>query len=184
VKTSFSTWTSYADLQAQKNPPKLFISSLDSANKGVEIELFGERHFRITLNTDVYFFSVPNNLPALTKDKWYGLFVNFSNVFKQLTLNVWRIQWDSATNLPATTDLVIVLNKTVSMTQGDRSSSISYFLKPSSMDLTNIRLFNKVAETDKQPLVLNQNIVKDAQLAIIIDNALPQSKNPYIGYTR
>jgi hypothetical protein len=132
----------------------------------------------------VYFFSVPNNLPALTKDKWYGLFVNFSNVFKQLTLNVWRIQWDSATNLPATTDLVIVLNKTVPMTQGDRSSSISYFLKPSSMDLTNIRLFNKVAETDKQPLVLNQNIVKDAQLAIIIDNALPQSKNPYIGYTR
>ena len=184
VKTSYSSWTSYADLQVQKNPPKLFISSLDSTNKGVKIELFGERHFRVTLNTDVHFFSIPNNLPALAKDKWYGLFVNFSNVFKQLTLNVWRIQWDSATNLPATTDLVIVLNKTVSMTQVDRSSSINYFLKPSSMDLTNIRLFNKVAETDKQPLVLSQNIVKDAQLAIIIDNALPQSRNPYIGFTR
>ena len=52
------------------------------------------------------------------------------------------------------------------------------------MDLTNVRLFNKVAETDKQPIILNQNIVKDAQLALIIDNALPQSKMPYIGYTR
>lgn len=184
VQTSFSSWTGYTDLQFQKNPPKMFISSLDDASKGIKIELFGERHFRVTMNTETYFFSLPNNLPALLKDKWYGLFINFSNIFKQLTLNVWRIQWSSETNLPATTDLSIVLNKTVPIAQGDRSSSIPYFLKPSSMDLTNVRLFNRVAETDKQPLVLNQNIVKDAHLAIIIDNALPQSKNPFIGRTR
>jgi hypothetical protein len=184
VQASFSSWTGYTDLQFHKNPPKMFISSLDDASKGIKIELFGERHFRVTMNTEIYFFSLPNNLPALLKDKWYGLFINFSNIFKQLTLNVWRMQWSPETNLPATTDLSIVLNKTVPMTQGDRSSSIPYFLKPSSMDLTNVRLFNRVAETDKQPLVLNQNIVKDAHLAIIIDNALPQSKNPFIGRTR
>jgi len=184
VKTSFSSWANYTDLQFQKNPPKLFISSLDEVSRGIQIELFGERHFRVTMNTEIYFFSLPNNLPSLLKDKWYALFVNFSNVFKQLTLNVWRIQWNAETNLPATTDLSIILNKTVSMPQVDRSSSVSYFLKPSSVDLTNVRLFNKIAETDKQPLILNQNIVKDSHLAIIIDNALPQSKNPYIGGTR
>ena len=66
----------------------------------------------------------------------------------------------------------------------DRTSNMNYFLETSWMNLTNVRLFNRVAETDKQVLILNQNIVKDAQWAIIIDNALPQSKLPYIGYTR
>jgi hypothetical protein len=78
----------------------------------------------------------------------------------------------------------MVYNKTVPMLKGDYSSDDNYYLTPSSMDLTNVRLFNKTAETDKQSLILNQNIVKDAQLAIIIDNALPQSKLPYVGYTR
>ena len=123
------------------------------------------------MNTDEHYFSIPNNSPALIKGQWYGLFVNMSNLFKQLTFNIWRIQWDSATNIPATTDLSLVLNRTITMKKEDRSSQISYFLRPSAMDLTNIRLFNK-------------NIVKDADLAIIIDNALPQSKLPYIGYTR
>ena len=136
------------------------------------------------MNSDEYYFSIPNNVPALSKNQWYGMFVNMSNVFKQLTFNIWRIQWNSATNLPATTDLSLVLNRTIAINREDRSSTISFFLRPSAMDLTNIRFFNKVAETDKQALILNQNIVKDADLAIIIDNALPQSKLPYIGYTR
>jgi hypothetical protein len=104
-------------------------------------------------------------------------------MFKQLTLNVWKMQWDSSTNLPSTTELTLVYNKTTPMIREDRTSEVSFTLNPSFMDLTNVRLFNKVAETDKQTIVLNQNIVKDAQLAIIIDNALPASKLPYIGYT-
>lgn len=184
VQTSYPQWISYTDLQVQKNSSKIFLSSIDTSNKGLQIELFGQRHFRITTNTNEQYFSIPNNLASLQKNVWYGLFVNFSNIYKQLTLNVWKIQWDSATNLPATTELTLVFNRTVTMISEDRSSAVSFYLKPSAMDLTNVRLFDRVAETDKQVIVLNQNIVKDAHLAIIIDNALPQSKLPYIGYTR
>jgi hypothetical protein len=183
VASSFPNWASYIDLQVRKNLPRIFLDSHDEG-KGIRIELRGNRHFIVTLNEAKTYFSIPSNTGALENSKWYAIFINFSNTFKQLTLNVWRTQWDPATNLPATTELKIVYNRTVPMIKGDYSSPVNYFLMPSAMDLTNIRLFNKVAETDKQVLILNQNIVKDAQLAIIIDNALPQSKLPLIGYTR
>jgi hypothetical protein len=183
VQSTYNTWENYTDLQLQKNTPRIFLDSL-SNNKGLKIELYGQRHFKVVMNSDEFYFSVQNSNPSLLKNKWYSMFINISNGFKQLTLNIWKTQWDSVTNLPATTDLTLVLNKTVAITKVDRSSVVNYFLRPSNMDLTNVRLFNKVAETDKQPIILNQNIVKDAQLALIIDNALPQSKMPYIGYTR
>lgn len=183
IQSSYSTWVTYTDLQVQKNPSKVFLDSLWK-EKGIKIELFGKRHFRVSLNNEVYYFSIPNSTPSLEKEKWYALFINISNMFKQLTLNVWKIQWDSVTNLPATTDLSLLLNRTVNITREDRSSEIQYSINPSAMDLTNVRLFNRVAETEKQALILNQNIVIDADHALIIDNAIPQSKLPYVGYTR
>jgi hypothetical protein len=183
VSSSFPSWTSYTDLQVQKSLPRVFLDSIKD-EKGIRIEMRGNRHFIITLNGTQTYFSIPSNTAGLENLKWYAVFVNFSNTFKQLTLNIWRTQWDPSTNLPATTDMKMVYNKTVPMLKGDYSSDDNYYLTPSSMDLTNVRLFNKTAETDKQSLILNQNIVKDAQLAIIIDNALPQSKLPYVGYTR
>ena len=183
VQGTYSTWTTYTDIQVQRSLPRVFLNSLYNG-KGIKIESFGYRHFRVVMNSEEKYFSIANNQPGLSKNKWYGMFINFSNMFKQLTFNIWQIQWDPATNLPATTELKLLYNRTVPMIREDRTSEINYALMPSFMDLTNVRLFDKVAETDKQVLVLNQNIVKDAQLAIIIDNALPQSKLPYIGYTR
>lgn len=183
VEVYFTTWKSYTDLYAQKTFSNVFLNGW-SENKGIKIEIFENRHVKITTNDTYQYFSLPNTHVGLENDVWYGLFINFSNIFKQLTVNIWKIQWNSTTNLPATTDLSIVMNKTVQMPSVDRTSCIKFFLEPSYMDLTNIRLFSRVAETDKQVLILNQNIVKDSQWAIIIDNALPQSRLPYISYTR
>ena len=151
--------------------------------KGLKIELYENRHFKLTMNGSYQYFSMPNDKSALQNKQWHGLFINFGNTFKQLTINVWKMQWDSVSKLPATTDLRLLYNKTVPLSREDRSSDVHYFIEPSFMDLTNIRLYNKVAETDKQVMLLNQNIVKDAHLGIIIDNALPQQKMPYIGNT-
>lgn len=183
VKVSFPTWENYTDLKIQKTYSNVLLNGWLN-NKGIKIEIFENRHVKIYSNSTYQYFSLPNSHVGLEYDMWYGIFINFSNIFKQLTVNIWKIQWNSSTNLPATTDLLIIMNKTVPMSQVDRSSCINYYLEPCNMDLTNIRLFNKVVETDKQVLILNQNIVKDAQWSIIIDNALPQSRLPYIGYTR
>jgi hypothetical protein len=183
VKVNFNSWSLYTDLIAQKSFSRIFLNSLHNG-KGIKIELYENRHFKITMNDKYQYFSIPNDKAAIENKVWHGLFINFGNMFKQLTLNVWKMQWNPVDKIPATTDLRLIYNKTVPFAREDRSSDMQYFLEPSFMDLTNIRLFNKVAETDKQVLILNQNIVKDAHLAIIIDNALPQSNMPYFGYTR
>lgn len=183
IEAAHSGWSGYGDLGIQRSFPHVFVSSLDNS-KGIEIVLYESRYFEITMNSEVYKFYIPSNTSPLEKGTWYAIFVNFSNSFKQLTLNIWKLQWNPVTKLPATTDLKLAYNKTVPISQVDRSSGVNYWLETSYMDLTNVRIFNRVAETDKQVLVLNQNIVKDAHLALVIDNALPQQKSPYIGYTR
>lgn len=183
TQINFSSWTSFTDLQLQKSFPRVFLNSLKDG-KGLKIELYENRHFRIVMNGESTQFSIPSNTPEIENGKWHALFITFSNVFKQLTLNLWKMQWDPVTKIPATTDLRLVYNKMIPLTPVNRSSDSKFFIEPSFMDLTNIRLFNRVAETDKQVLLLNQNIVKDAQWAIIIDNALIQTKLPYVGYTR
>jgi hypothetical protein len=183
VQANFSSWTSFNDLQAQKTFSRVFLNGYHE-EKGVKIELYENRHFKVTVNGEYTYFSIPGDKPVIESGKWHALFINFSNTFKQMTLNLWKMQWDPVSKVPATTDLKLLYNKTTAMEKIDRSSNTAYFLEPSFMDLTNVRLFNRVAETDKQVLILNQNIVKDAQWALIIDNALPQQKMPYIGYTR
>lgn len=183
VQQAFPSWKSYTDLTCQKTFPRAFVNSMKKG-KGWKIELFENRHFKITAGDKYYYFSVPaSSLPYQT-DKWYALFFNWSNLFKQLTLNVWEIQWDPVTNLPATTDMKLTYNRTLPIVPTDLTSDVNYFITPSFMELTNIRIFKRTAETDKQVFILNQNVVKDAQNAIVIDNALTQSRLPYIGYTR
>lgn len=66
-----------------------------------------------------------------------------------------------------------------------RETENRYYLLPSELLLTNIRLFLE-NETDdmKQMFILNQNIVKDSHLAIVIDNALQRLRLPFIAQTK
>jgi hypothetical protein len=54
---------------------------------------------------------------------------------------------------------------------GTDNNSYKIFTGP--IYLSNIRLFKNMIDIDNQSTVLNQNIVRDSQLAHIIDNAKP-----------
>lgn len=178
-----NAWLSYTDLTLQLTYPKVFVDSI-KADKGLKIELWGKRYFIVTTNKKQYFFILPNTQADLSENKWYSICVSLSNLFTQLTLNIWEMEWNATTNLPATSDLKIVFGNTVkNFPREDRSSYYTYGFPSSNMEMTNIRVWAQKIETDKQPLVLNQNIVKDASLAIVIDNAVPISRLPYISYT-
>jgi hypothetical protein len=61
----------------------------------------------------------------------------------------------------------------------------AYRLISSPLSITNIRLFDSLEnDTEKQMTLLNEAIVEDAQLAIIIDNALPRLRLPWIAKTK
>jgi len=124
--------------------------------------------------------------------EWYGLVVNISNKYKQMGINIWKMSYDP-TNPGAqqSSDLVKVHEDYRTLTKSyifDAPSDIetnvnnpfygtdnnAYKIYTSPLLLSNVRLFKNMIDIDKQSIVLNQNTVRDEQLAYIIDNAKPQ----------
>jgi hypothetical protein len=117
--------------------------------------------------------------------------VNISNKYKQMGVNVWKMSYDPTNPNQQSSDLVKVHEDYRALTQtyvfdapqdvvtdvqdplyGTDNNSYKIFTSP--LLLTNIRLFKSMIDIDKQSIVLNQNVVRDAQLAYIIDNAKPK----------
>ncbi len=65
----------------------------------------------------------------------------------------------------------IALPNKVSFDSGDMWSLLG-----SSIDLTNVRIFKTPIEEESQNAVLNQYVVRDTQLVLLIDNAVPRLK--------
>ncbi len=136
-----------------------------------------------------------------TLDDWYGFVFNFSNIFKQYSVNVWQMLYDPENPDAQTSDLGIVHFKEGLISQKymyeipsdiEQSNQVetwktdnnSYKVLGSPLYLTNLRIFQNMIEKEKQSAILNQNVVGDSQLAIIIDNAKPVLKLPKIAKNR
>jgi len=143
--------------------------------------------------------SIGQFIPTL--DDWYGFVFNFSNLFKQYSVNVWQMLYDPENSSAQTSDLGLVHLKegitttkyTYSITSDVETSNQvetfqtdnnSYKILGSPLYLTNLRIFQNMIEKEKQSSILNQNVVGDSQLAIIIDNAKPVLKLPKIAKNR
>ena len=178
------TWTGLSSYKAEKTVANNLLNGYnESTQKGIRIDLLVNRYFRITLNDKEYIYPMDMDL---ARDKWYAVFINMSNKFRQTSVCVWERKWiegDPAS--PQTTDLFNIYNRTINLIEPeDRIGEVKYNLLGSNLALTNVRLFSETAEIEKQSAILNQNIVKDAQLAVIIDNALPQLKLPFIAQSK
>jgi hypothetical protein len=126
---------------------------------------------------------------------WYAMVVNISNKYKQVAINCWEMSYDPTNpqaqsselnnvheyvkslsttyTFAATPDLNQDLNSPYYGTDNN-----SYKIVTSPLYISNIRLFKQMIDIDRQSTVLNQNIVRDAQIAHIIDNAQPTLKLP------
>jgi hypothetical protein len=129
--------------------------------------------------------------------EWYGLVVNISNKYKQMGINFWKMTYDPSNPQEQSSNLVKVQESYRALTQPytfDLPVSIetnpanplygtnnnAYRIYTSPLLLSNVRIFKQMIDIDKQSIVLNQNIVRDAQLAYIIDNAKPTLAVPKI----
>lgn len=134
-------------------------------------------------------------------DDWYGFVFNFSNIFKQYSIKVWQLTYNPDNPTTQTSDLSLVhsIDGTTSQIytfniapeiSNDFDSPFygtnNYAFKTSSCPLwiTNFRFFKHMIEEEKQSTILNQNIIGDAHLAIIIDNAKPSLKLPRVARNR
>ena len=129
--------------------------------------------------------------------EWYGLVVNVSNKYKQMGINFWKLSYDPNNPQEQSSNLIKVQESYRTLTQPytfDLPVSIEtnpanplygtnnngYRIYTSPLLLSNVRIFKQMIDIDKQSIVLNQNIVRDAQLAYIIDNAKPTLAVPKI----
>jgi len=178
----FPSWQNYTDLYISKYYTSNLICSYDYNNKkGISIDIIDNKFVVCTLNDKKYYTYLKD---TVNYDKWYSIFINVSNLFKKLGINIWKIQWDPKTNEPKSTRLKLLVSNLVDIETEDRSTNIKYYINSSYMDITNIRLYNRTINTDKQDTILNQYVVQESHICDIIDNAEGQLRYPYVGSTR
>lgn len=140
--------------------------------------------FKITVNDNDYEFT---HGVTLEKEGWYGLVLNINNKFLQLALSLYKLDLnnsrgttpgsrpqDSSNNLIEEYKNLLAIGQPLVWNSGS-----NYHIRGNKTYMTNIRVFTNVIEYEQHNNVLNQYVVRDNQLAILIDNAIPS-----LGYQR
>lgn len=143
-----------------------------SGGKGMKITTNGSS-IKAYINGDVHTFG---SALALENNVWYGLVFNLSNTYSQLSCNLYRLDPNSNRQAPSNTTKTLVskLNQTKPFTNPYVWPAVkNWMLMPAKMDVTNIRLFEKTIGQDQHTNILQQYVVRDTQLAYVIDNAIP-----------
>lgn len=134
--------------------------------------------FKVSANGIDYDFTHGINLQ---KGEWYGLVLNINNKFLQVSLSLYRL--DSTNNTgtvvgsrpqDSSNDLIEEYTGTIEAGQPLQwDSNSKYHIRGNKTFMTNIRVFTNVIEFEQHHNVLNQYVVRDNQLSILIDNAIP-----------
>jgi hypothetical protein len=140
-------------------------------NKGLKLAL-NTTNVKAYINDQTYQFDFGIN-PVM--GQWYGLVFNLNNQYSQLGAYAYKLNSASNKNpnMPITQTLIEVMNKKHSITPVGWVTDKQYALMPGQLKQTNIRLFKKTIGQSQQRNVLQQYVVRDNQLATIIDNAIP-----------
>jgi len=161
----FAAKTNTKDANTERN----LLTGRNDANVGINIDLIVNDgspadSVIITYNNTQEIFVLPEKLVI---DKWYGLVVNLSQEFDQVSITLWTMQKGK------TAELRMVYEEARAIATVAAQTDFRYRIQASPLLLTNIRIFNQMIPTETQSNILGQMVVKDANLAIAIDNAKP-----------
>lgn len=145
---------------------------------------YSNTKFKVSANDVDYEFT---HGITLQKGEWYGLVLNINNKFFQISLSLYKL--DSSNNTgtspgsrpqDASNNLIEEYTETIEAGQPLQwNPSAKYHIRGNKTFMTNIRVFTNVIEFEQHHNVLNQYVVRDNQLSILIDNAIPS-----LGYQR
>lgn len=156
--------------------------------------LFGDNDaidgFRLTLSNTEIKLSVNTVIESFqhgitfNKNTWYAYIVNINNDFSQLGVSIYSLDPNSNSTIRQNGSSItpqMSSNNLISEFYETRpitgllvwESNSNYTLRANEMYMTNIRVFNTPIEYEQHSNVLNQYVVRDNQLALIIDNAIP-----------
>ena len=155
-----------------------------ATNSVLNYKLIGDtaNKFSIAISNTKLIITTPQGVQQFTHGitfnptKWYGYIVNINNEFLQMSASIYSLDTSNNVMLPqsASNNLTNEFTQTVSQTEEQIWTSQAKFeLVANSMLMTNIRVFDTPIEFEQHSNILNQYVVRDNQLAIIVDNAIP-----------
>jgi hypothetical protein len=143
---------------------------------GMSIELM-RGYINISINNSNYVFKT--NIAEYEPNTWYSAVINLSNQFDQISVYLYRMSTSNPNSMPQlnSSHLLLQYSETKDLSGPiSVNSEDNWYLLGSPVDLTNIRIFELPIEEESHDAVLNQYVVRDTQLAILVDNAIPQLK--------
>lgn len=101
---------------------------------------------------------------------WYALVFNLNNTFEQVGVTIYKLSngTNGANELTEVYSGFNPLSNPISWSYDEEFNLVG-----GKLDITNIRVFNKPLDETEYINVLMQNVVRDNQHALVIDNAVP-----------
>lgn len=175
---TLANWTTNANLYVSGSDRRNLIESYDyDNNKGVILDIVDNKYAKITLNSDINYFNISSAISGNNFSKWYGLIFTMSNKFKQISLNLYKID-DSDKSSDLIPTFEYVMNGANNF---DISNNIPFKLLNSPIHLRNIRILTDVIQEEQHSNFLNQNIIENSSKAVIVDNCLPRLQLTFMG---
>jgi hypothetical protein len=131
-----------------------------------------QTEMNVTINGVNYQLAYPNKLEF---NVWYAVVVNVNNTHGDLSLNVYRLDPNSNLGLAHKKNSTFAnfADQTFTLPSTEWNAEKGWSLSAAPLNVTNIRLFEKVIEAEQHMNVLQQYVVRDADLVIMTDNAIP-----------
>lgn len=158
------------------------IDGTNILDKGLIISL-SNMYIRIIINQQDYSFQ--HNI-ILSKDTWYGIVVNVSNTYGEVSAYIYKLN-DQAnfTDPTGQNELEHAFAGNLdTLSPHIWETDVNWTLRGSQFNVTNIRMFDKTIEEEQHVNVLHQYVVRDSQHALIIDNAIPSLDLQKFGSSR
>lgn len=164
-------------------------NNYDNINsKGYKLTL-GQGALTFTFNGNIWQLPVTN----IVKQTWYCFYVGLNQQQQELEIAVYRRQGENGFALADSKLISVHKNVWQNIVVDDFVHTNEMFIggvdlmtnntggNSKRWNLTNIRLYNQIIEKAKRNIVLNERVVKDAQLTLLIDNAEPKKILPEYG---
>lgn len=157
-----------------KNPITL-IDGINDTSFGFKVTINADQYIKINYGSQEHIAIMDQKI---YEDEWYGFVVNIGNTWGQYNVNVWKPNL-----LDKTSKLKSVFYETLSFTP-ESTTVEKYTVNKSLSYMTNIRLFDSTIEEEKQIQELLSYFSQNADKALILDNADPRWRAPYISQQR
>ena len=158
------------------------IDGTNILDKGLIISI-SNMYIKIIINAQEYSFL--HNI-ILSKDKWYGVVVNLSNTYGEVSAYIYVLdKQNNYTDPTGQTDLEQgFAGNLETLSPHIWETDVNWSLRGNKFNVTNIRMFDKTIEEEQHTNVLQQYVVRDSQRALIIDNAIPSLQLQKYGSSR